>query len=202
MAMAAVWGCSAGKLGKAAFSHGFSACGIEQVTETSTIQYGTLSTSDVEGKALLVSCTPSLWVWLLRVARTTGFECPWSPRGERAAWRGSSGQGGGNRAALATMGRHCFFTWLGKPSQTKRTTKGERSSTAVSLQCPYCSPGKEHPGPATPKVSPRCIKTTACFVPASAVKSHFTVLVMLLVCFPRKVSPANSSLPVFPFSTR
>lgn len=55
-----------GKLGKAAFSHGFSACGIEQVTETSTILQGTLPTSDVQGKALLLSCTPPLWVWLLQ----------------------------------------------------------------------------------------------------------------------------------------
>lgn len=77
-----------GSLEKLLFFHVFSACGTELVTGTSTIHQGTLPKSDGEGEALLLSCTPVKWVWLLQVARTTGLECPWSPRGERAAGRG------------------------------------------------------------------------------------------------------------------
>lgn len=55
--------------------------------------------------------------------------------------------------------------------------RGGRSSIAVSWKYPFCSPGKEHPAPSAPQVSPRCIKTSACF-PAGAVRSELKVLLI------------------------
>lgn len=142
-----MWGCSAGslgklqgawescwELGKAAFPHGFSACGTEQVTETSTPNRAPCP--QVMGPRLC--CSHALFPLGLTSSgghNKLALSVLGHPEGEELHGEAEKGREGVREQPL-------LLHMVGRPSQTNQTTEGGRSSTAVSLKCPYCSQGR------------------------------------------------------------